>query len=72
MLSIRDVLTLKLEFPGVFAELFEDVETRLRKELLLKLEVIRTGELANANSQIDGQERLKSMVTSSHVMGGLW
>lgn len=40
-LSIRDLLKMKLEFPKVFAHLFQDVRKKLNRELGMKIDMIR-------------------------------
>lgn len=40
-LSLKDLLKMKLEFPHVFEDLFKAVQQDLKKQLLLKLEVIK-------------------------------
>jgi hypothetical protein len=40
-LTVKDLSTLKIEFPSVFQELFEDAKDHMMELLLVKLEVIR-------------------------------
>lgn len=44
VLPFRDILKMKLEFPKVFFQLFEDVKALFNRELKLKLEIIRKSE----------------------------
>lgn len=62
---------MKLEFPGVFAELFQEVKLRLKQELYLKLEQIKNGEkVLLAEGKLSGYEKLAHVV-NQHFMGGL-
>lgn len=40
ILRIEDIEKMRMEFPDVYSELFDGVHERLKKELLLKLDVI--------------------------------
>lgn len=44
VLSIKDILQMKLEFPSAFTEIFMNVKLRLESELLYKFEVIMHAE----------------------------
>jgi len=40
ILRVEDIEKMRMEFPDVYSELFEGVHDRLKRELLLKLDVI--------------------------------
>ena len=44
VLSIKDILQMKLEFPSAFREIFMNSKLRLESELLYKFEVIMHAE----------------------------
>ena len=43
-LLVRDLIKMKLEFPKIFDELFNEIPNRLKKELMLKIEIIKKEE----------------------------
>ena len=67
VLTIKDLLKMKLEFPKVFAELLVGAREKLIKDITLKLEVIKFCEIDIA-SRSTSENRLKS-IFSSHLMG---
>jgi len=47
--TLADLLKMKYEFPKFFKELFDGARDRLRKDLVLKFEVIKLSEISQAN-----------------------
>jgi hypothetical protein len=59
---------MKLEFPKVFAELFQNARKRLNKELSLKLDMIRSCEEAKIKKGI-AKNKIKSQFTIKLLNG---
>lgn len=61
---------MKLEFPDCFDEMFKDVRQELKKDLLLKLEVIKQSEFKAAATSKETDNKLKSKF-AFQMLGGL-
>jgi hypothetical protein len=69
-LSVKDILKMKLEFPNAFSDIFNDVRLQLKKDLLLKLEVIKQGELQAMKKEDSKSNKLTSNIAFT-MIGGL-
>lgn len=75
-LTVKDLSTLKIEFPSIFQELFEDAKYHLMELLMVKLEVIRQAEFSMLNSNrsmtpdVPDNQRLAGSV-GIHFLGGM-
>jgi len=62
VIQIVDLLKMKLEFPSAFNELVTGAKSSLKKELMLKLEIIRISQLEEGEKQDTNQVRAKFTV----------
>jgi len=62
VIQIVDLLKMKLEFPTAFNELVTGAKSSLKKELMLKLEIIRLSQLEEGEKQNTNQVRAKFTV----------
>ena len=62
VIQIVDLLKMKLEFPTAFNELVTGAKSSLKKELMLKLEIIRLSQLEEGETQTTNQVRAKFTV----------
>jgi|LauGreDrversion4_2_1035121.scaffolds.fasta_scaffold308683_1 hypothetical protein len=53
ILNMDEVEKMRLEFPDVFADMFEGANQRLQKELLLKFEIIKKEEEKNPSLKLN-------------------
>jgi hypothetical protein len=50
-IQMEDLLKMKLEFPNAFADLLSGAKSSLKKELMLKLEIIRISQLEEGENE---------------------
>jgi hypothetical protein len=62
VIQIVDLLKMKLEFPTAFNELVTGAKSSLKKELMLKLEIIRISQLEEGEKQNTNHVRAKFTV----------
>jgi hypothetical protein len=62
VIQIVDLLKMKLEFPSAFNELVTGAKSSLKKELMLKLEIIRISQLEEGEKQDTNHVRAKFTV----------
>jgi hypothetical protein len=68
IIQIVDLLKMKLEFPSAFNELLTGAKSSLKKELMLKLEIIRISQLEEGEKQDANHVRAKFTV---HMLSGI-
>ena len=68
IILIADLLKMKLEFPSAFNELVTGAKSSLKKELMLKLEIMRISELEEGEKKNTNQVRTKFTV---HMLSGI-
>lgn len=68
IIQIVDLLKMKLEFPSAFNELVTGAKSSLKKELMLKLEIIRISQLEEGEKQDTNHVRAKFTV---HMLSGI-
>ncbi len=68
ILEIADLLKMKLEFPNAFIELVNNAKSSLKKELMLKLELIRICQLEDYEKKDTNHVRAKFTV---HMLSGI-
>lgn len=59
-LTLSDLLKMKYEFPKFFKELFDGSRDKLRKDLVLKFEVIKLSEISSIQQPRNKSEEIKS------------
>jgi hypothetical protein len=69
-LSISDLFKMKLEFPRIFNELFNNSRDQLRRDLMLKIEVIKQSQMIMGIKAEDPVDAMKSKF-ASNFLGGL-
>ena len=50
-IQMEDLLKMKLEFPNAFGDLLSGAKSSLKKELMLKLEIIRISQLEEGENE---------------------
>lgn len=64
-MATHDLQKMRLEFPKHFEEIFENVRDRLRRDLILKFEVIKLCEMQHAhNTKTDTVGAMRSKFAS--------
>lgn len=60
---------MKLEFPKIFYELFRTARERLRRELILKIEVIKNQERLAVSNDDNGPKKFQAMFAYAFLGG---
>lgn len=67
-IQIVDLLKMKLEFPSAFSELLSGAKSSLKKELMLKLEIIRISQVEEGEKEDTNKLQVKFNV---HLLSGI-